>query len=105
MEGIAFAGIFLTVVVYRSTFFYVKARWGLPILLNGIGATFMSAGALMLWMFLTNDVGNAHNFSMPEVSIKVPATYFVFSLLWYVAAIKLSFAFAEANKAIKKNQF
>lgn len=104
MEGVAFAGLFLAVVVYRVTFFYIKARWGLPLVLNGIGATFMSAGAFMFWMFLTNDVGNAHNFSMPEVPIKVPATYIVLSVSWYVATIKLSLAFTGAIKAAKKNQ-
>ena len=105
MEGVAFAGVFLAVVVYRATFFYIKARWGLPVVLNGIGATFMSAGAFMFWMFLTNDVGNDHNFSMPEVPIRVPATYIMLSLSWYVAAIKLFLAFADTIKPIKKKQF
>lgn len=104
MEGVAFAGVFLAVVVYRVTFFYIKARWGLPVVLNVIGATFMSAGAFMFWMFLTNDVGNAHNFPMPEVPFKVPATYIFLSVSWYVAAIKLSLAFSDAINAAKKEQ-
>lgn len=105
MEGVAFAGVFLAVVVYRLTFFYIKARWSLLVVLNVIGATFMSAGAFMFWMFLTNDVGSAHNFPMPYVPITVPVTYVVLSVLWYVVAIKLALAVADAIKAAKKSRF
>lgn len=101
MVGVAFAGVFLAILVYRLFFIYIKARWGLPLVFNGIGAIFMSAGAFMFWMFLTNDAGDAHNFRMPEVPITVPATYILLSVLWYVVTIKLFLAFIDATKPKK----
>lgn len=105
MGGVAFAGFLLAVVAYRVTFCFTKAIWKLPVALNAVGAIFMSAGAFMFWQFLTNNIGRAHSFSMPEVPITVPATYIMLSVSWYIATIKLSSAFADAIKSKKQDQY
>lgn len=102
MVGVALAGVFLAIAAYSVTFFCMKARWRVPLVYNGIGATLMSAGAFMFWMFLTNGVVSWYNFTMPEVPITAPALYIAFSVLWYVAVIKFFLSLSGAQKLKRK---